>query len=673
MQNSLLSVSDPVTRLPQISDRYASLLAKLQIFTIQDLLTHFPRYHKDTTEISEIGKILEEDTYTIKAMPESVASIRIRGGKTIQKATLTDGSGSIGATWFNQPYLKKLLKPDHEFIFSGKAKTYRNSLTFFSDTLEPIIEGREQVHLGRLSPQYKLTAGVSIKWLRNRLKYVIDNLEQIEGIKDELRESRKTQEYSVLEALKSIHFPSTEEEIERARKYLSLLELVNLQLKMLAKLAKSGKVTAPDLVKNDDEIKQFIKSLPFELTKDQLLAIEEILENITTTKPMNRLLQGDVGSGKTVVAVIAAIVAKSAGFQTAVLAPTTVLAQQHFTTFSKFLENVNTKISIELVTAANKKAETADILIGTSAVLARQQKLINKLGLVIVDEQHRFGVKQREELLKPFADAMTKLQPHLLNMTATPIPRTLALALFSDLEVSTITTMPKGRLPIKTFLVQESKRKNSYEWIKNKVVKDGEQIYWISPLIEESDKLEINSAKAIYKHLSEEIFPDLSLGLLHGKLKAKEKDETMEQFKNREVDVLISTSVIEVGIDVPNATVMVIEGAERFGLAQLHQLRGRVGRSEKQSWCFLFPTKNQEEDISKATKRLEFFAKNTDGLRIAEYDLETRGPGEVYGTRQSGIPDLKIATLTDLKQIQESKKLARELFEKGTREISLYK
>jgi ATP-dependent DNA helicase RecG len=344
-----------------------------------------------------------------------------------------------------------------------------------------------------------------------------------------------------------------------------------------------------------------------------------------------------------------------------VLAPTTVLANQHFLTFEKLLQDM--PINLQLITASTKADEGGDILIGTSAVLARKDKLIKNLGLLVVDEQHRFGVSQREELLHPFE--ISNRQPHVLNMTATPIPRTLALALFSELEVSTINTKPKGRLPVKTFVVPEFKRPDSYSWIAKQLSENHEQAFWICPIIEESDVLQVNSAKQTYQHL-QNIFPKLNIGLLHGKLTPKQKQEVMSEFAAGDITILVSTSVIEVGIDVPNATIMVIEGAERFGLAQLHQLRGRVGRSHQHSWCFLFPT----EDT--ANTRLTYFASHSDGLKIAEYDLEQRGPGEVYGTRQSGIPNLKIARLNDLSLIKEAKKVADLFFESRIKQIDLF-
>jgi ATP-dependent DNA helicase RecG len=657
-------LTDSVTSLPQVNVKYERVLSKLGLHTVRDLLTHFPRYHRDTTEVSDIGNLTADGTFVVRAYPKSVSSIRIRGGRTLQKAVLSDASGNIAATWFNQPYLKKALNPDQEYMFQGKAKINKTRLEFYPDNFEPIVEGRELVHLGRLSPQYPLTSGVTIKWLRNRIKHIVDQLEMVADLKDELSDLSPTPK--ITEAVQAIHFPKAEEEIEPARQKLGVAELVNLQLKLEIERQKADKQTGIAFEFDPTQVGEFVQRLPFKLTIDQQQAMAEIITDLRKHEPMNRLLQGDVGSGKTIVAIIGAFIAKLAGYQTVILAPTTVLAEQHFRTFQKFLGEFPFKI--ELVTSSTTTREPADILIGTSAVLARKSDLIENLGLVVVDEQHRFGVGQREELLAPLK-VSAKNYPHFLNMTATPIPRTLALGLFGDLELSNITTKPAGRLPILTRLVPENKRVDSYDWVRGQV-KSGDQVYWICPLVNESEKLEIKSAVATFEHLQNEIFPDLKLALLHGQMKQAEKQEVMQQFTAGTVDILVSTSVIEVGIDVPNATVMIIEGAERFGLAQLHQIRGRVGRGNKQSWCFLFPSESNTSQM--ADQRLEFFAAHDNGIEIAEFDLQSRGPGEVYGTRQSGIPNLKIADLSNLDQVRKSRELAKQLWQQGIKSISLF-
>jgi len=365
------------------------------------------------------------------------------------------------------------------------------------------------------------------------------------------------------------------------------------------------------------------------------------------------------------VAIILSLLITKLGYQSVILAPTTILAKQHFETFNKFLGN---KAKTLLVTGTTKDDYDADILIGTTAVLARKEGLVKKPGLVVVDEQHKFGVKQREELLSEYRSLFKeKYYPHFINMTATPIPRTIVQSLFGDLEVYALNTKPKGRLPIKSFLVPDEKKASGYEWIKNEVEK-GAQVYWVCPLVEDSDNLQLKAAKSTYEELKV-YFDNCEVELIHGKLKEDKKTDIMNKFSNQQVQILVTTSVIEVGIDVPNASIIVIESAERFGLAQLHQMRGRVGRGEKQSWCFLY-TSPEVSDL--ATERLNFFCGSNDGLKIAEYDLSLRGPGEVYGVRQSGIPNLKIASFKDMNIIKESRKAADVLYKKGYRSIELF-
>jgi ATP-dependent DNA helicase RecG len=660
-----LHLNDSVTTLPQISPRYASLLAKLGIFTIRDLITHFPRYHKDTSVVTNIGDISEEGEYTLQVFPKSINSVRLRGGRTMQKAILSDHTGNIPATWFNQPYLQKALNSEQEYMFVGKVKQVKTRFEIYPVSFEPIIEGRELVHLGRIAPQYALTAGVSIKWLRNRIKYVLDHIDSLEDLEDELQNIADCREPRVEEAIKHLHFPASEAELIPSQTKLQISELTNLQLKMQVRRDLREKLTAPTFHASKIEIEEFIDQLPYTLTNDQWQAVSQVLSDCEKSEPMYRLLQGDVGSGKTIVAIISALSAKLSGYQTAILAPTTVLAAQHFASFSKMLKGVDVKI--ELVTSINKHTEPADILIGTSAVLARKHDLIQNLGLVVVDEQHRFGVQQREELLEPFKLNKNRY-PHCLNMTATPIPRTLALGLFGDIEISTILTKPAGRLPIKTHIVPENKRTDAYSWI-DEQARQGAQIYWMCSLVEGSEKLEIKSAKETFEILRRDHFPHLKLGLLHGQMKPAEKEKVMQDFKDQKLNILVTTSVIEVGIDVPTATIMVIEDADRFGLAQLHQIRGRVGRNDLQSWCFLFTS---PEITPGAKDRLEFFATHSDGLEIAEFDLQNRGPGEVYGTRQSGIPNLKIANLANIEMVKRSKSIAGELYKAGVRRISLF-
>jgi len=665
-----MQLYDTVTVLKQISGSYSFLLNKLGIYTIKDLLTYFPVKYIDSTKVKTIQEMLSgndfDEDFLIKIKIRNFKNTFLKSKKTIQQATLYDESGEIKCIWFNQPFLKDVLKEQKEFLMLGKVIVKPKSFQFSSKLYEPVINDRESVHLGRIAPEYSLTEGISKKWFRNRVKNLIDNLPTIE-IKDEFG-IEKMSESDINDLLSEVHFPSNSDKLEKAIDILSKYELTNIQLKLEEKRQKAIKFTPPELnIQNNTELAlNFIKKLPFILTEDQLNVIKDLIDRMSKKILLNDLIQGDVGSGKTILAIIASFIVVKNKYQSVILSPTTILAKQHFKTFTTFLKGYN--IGIELVTSDNKNTITKDILIGTSAVLARKENLIKKLGLIVVDEQHRFGVVQREELLKPFSNIINKDNyPHFINMSATPIPRTIAQVFFGDVRVNTIRTKPKGRLSIKTFLVNENKRQDSYKWVINQV-NSGDQVYWVCPLVSDSEKVEAQSAETLYKELSITL-SGCKVGLIHGQMKEKDKNEAMTRFINHEIDILVSTSVIEVGIDVPNATVIIIENAERFGLAQLHQIRGRVGRGNKQSWCFLFYAKDAS---NLALERLDFLSKNDNGLKIAEFDLQNRGPGEIYGFKQSGIPNLKIARLNNLEIIKESREISLKLYSKGYRSISIF-
>ncbi len=668
-----MKLEDSVTVLPQIKGAYAKHLEKLEIYTVKDLLTYFPTKYVDTSIITLIKDLIYnhdfENTFQIRVKIDTFKNGYLRSHKTLQEAKVHDNTGEISITWFNQTYLKDVIKPEKEFIFSGKLRKSKvGKFQFFPVLFEEVLSTRELVHLARITPEYALTQGVSKKWFRNRIKYLVDNMNQLE-IPNELEEIGVKAD-NLRKAIYFLHFPENFEDLKKYNELLSLYELIAIQIKLMKRRAESGKLDAPkfdiSVPTMQVQLNKFFRSLPFKLTEDQNKVIENIENIISKGDLLNELIQGDVGSGKTIVAVVATMIMAMNNMQSVVLAPTTILAKQHFLTFSNLLKDFD--IGIELVTSDNKKAESNDILIGTSAVLARKKDLIEDLGMVIVDEQHKFGVQQREELLEPFeAIFKDKYYPHFINMTATPIPRTIAQAFFGDVSISFINTKPKGRLPINTHLVPPEKREDSYKWIDQKI-KDGEQVYWICPLISESEILEAKSAEETFKHL-QAIFRKRKIALLHGKMKEQEKSAIMKEFLEHKYDILVSTSVIEVGIDVPNATVMVIESSERFGLAQLHQIRGRVGRSDIQSWCFLF----YSDDVSRsALERLKYLSSSNDGLKIAEYDLQLRGPGEIYGTKQSGIPKLKVAKLDNLELIKKSKKFAERLYNHGIKKIELF-
>ncbi len=658
-------LTDNVTQLKYVSSKYEKLLNKLGIFTIKDLLTYFPRSYLDTTNIVTIKNIYEQKeldkNFLIRAKVLSYKNVFIPGGRSIQTAEVEDETGELKCMFFNQRFLKNVFKTDKTFLIYGKVKPKGNSIIMYPTNYEEDTKERENIHLGRISPEYRLTTGLSKKWLRNRIKSLVDLIENDEiKIPNEI----KIPEYN--KNIIHAHFPDTEQNLQIALKNLTIAELTNIHLKILnTKKPKQKSKINIDPINYAQDFNKFLKNLSFELTPDQEKVLNKLTTQIVNKEILNALIQGDVGSGKTIIAVLLSLIMAKNGYQTVVLAPTTVLAEQHYKTFTQLLNQFN--IRVELVTSSNKNTIAEDVLIGTSAVLARKQNLIKNIGLIVIDEQHRFGVEQREELLTPFKKALKNI-PHFLNMTATPIPRTIAETFFTDLEVAEINTKPLKRKDIKTFIVPPEKRENSFRWIIKEILSKNEQVYWVCPLIEESETKEINSVKKIHAELKK-VFKNFKVELLHGKMKPVEKNEIMEKFRKGIIDVLVSTSVIEVGVDVANATVMVIENAERFGLAQLHQIRGRVGRSDKQSYCFIF-TGSEITEI--ANKRLEFFQNNTNGLKIAEFDLQLRGPGEVYGTKQSGIPDLKIAKLNNLEQIKKSKKIALNLFKNGIKKIELF-
>ena len=663
-------LSDSVTTLPQISEKYASSLERLGILTVKDLITYFPYKYLDTNQLVEIQDILlnpdEEQKYLVKVRLRDFKNQYIRGGRSIQNGFIYDESGEMKVSWFNQPFMARVLAKDCEFLFYGKIKVKGKHTIMHPTIFEEVKEDKDAIHLSRLTPEYRLTSGISKKWLRTRIKFLMDYLDIIDITDEFLKEGLSKDSNKAL--IKDVHFPETAKDLDSAVKELSLREFTDIQLKLEEKRAKAKKLKGI-VGKKGVDLKniatEFISELPFELTRDQASIMEGLIKEVSANKPLNALIQGDVGSGKTIIAIILSLLISKLGYQSVILAPTTILAKQHFETFNKFLGN---KAKTLLVTGTTKDDYDADILIGTTAVLARKEGLVKKPGLVVVDEQHKFGVKQREELLSEYRSLFKeKYYPHFINMTATPIPRTIVQSLFGDLEVYALNTKPKGRLAIKSFLVPDEKKASGYEWIKNEVEK-GAQVYWVCPLVEDSDNLQLKAAKSTYEELKV-YFGDYEVELIHGKLKEDKKTDVMKRFAENKVQILVTTYVIEVGIDVPNASIIVIESAERFGLAQLHQMRGRVGRGEKQSWCFLY-TSPEVSDL--ATERLNFFCGSNDGLKIAEYDLSLRGPGEVYGVRQSGIPNLKIASFKDMSIIKDSKQTAEVLYKKGYRNIELF-
>jgi ATP-dependent DNA helicase RecG len=651
---------------------YADRLEKLGIVTFEDFLFHLPSRYEDYSLVSKIGQIQVGETVTIQGQVLEMKNNYLRGGRirTMQRATVTDGTGSIELTWFNQPYLVRAIPENATISASGKAEIFGRKLKISGPEYEILqTDASQPLHTARLIPVYPETKGVSSKWLRRQINMLIDD--HLEEITEYLPEEIiKAQHFMYLkEAIKGVHFPRTLEEATRAKERLAFDELLLMQLaaqkrRTTWKQQQIGNAFAID--KHSKEINTFIESLPFKLTTAQERAVSDILKDLSVDKPMNRLLQGDVGSGKTIVAAIAMYEAHLNGFQSVLMAPTEILATQHYLSIAKLLKEFG--VNVALVTGSNKlkkpkagaladteeSSNNFDILIGTHAVLS-EKVTFEKLGLIIIDEQQRFGVEQRG-IIRQKGD-----NPHLLTMTATPIPRTVALTMYGDLDLSYLNEMPHGRKKVKTWLVPPEKRDGAYDWIRKQVKETDSQIFIICPFIEVSESMmTIKAAAKEYERLRTEVFTDLKLGLLHGKLKGKEKDEVLKQFKEKQFDILVATPVVEVGIDIPNATVIMIEASERFGLAQLHQLRGRVGRGDKQSYCLLFTDSKQAQ----TSQRLKGMETLYSGAELAELDLKLRGPGSIYGTAQHGVPALKVASFSDTDMIQKAKHIADDLFPK---------
>jgi len=630
-------------------------MRSLGIKTYWDLLNYFPFRYDDYTTISEISSVQEGEIVTVKGQIQSIKNEFTRNRLNIQNVEIFDGTDKLTLVWFNQYYLNRLLKQGGYISVSGVVKYRGKKRQLFPKNYELLRAFNQQtIHTGRFVPVYPEKRGLSSRTLREKIFYVLNNtdLSDIEFFPQNI-----ISQYDLIaedRAYKEIHFPQNKLLSESSIKRLSFDELFVVQLAaQIVRNSWQQEKTGYNLkIKDfDNEIKKFIKSLPFELTNAQKKSIKEIFHDLSKQHPMNRFLQGDVGSGKTVVAAIGCYMSYLNGFQSLFMAPTEILANQHLQTLKSLFIKLKNNPNITLISGSVKlkpdELAKSDIIIGTHALFTHNLQF-KKVGFVVIDEQHRFGVVQRAQLKEK------GINPHLLTMTATPIPRTAALTIYGELDLSQLDEMPKNKAKTKTYYVPKKKRKQMYEWIKEKVEKENIQVFIICPLIEESEHETMKSVKAAtieYEKLSKTIFPDLKIDLLHGKMKSKEKNAVMQKFKDNKTRILVSTSVVEVGIDIPNATIMVIEGAERFGLAQLHQLRGRIGRGTRESYCLLFAEK--ENPI--ITSRLIFFAKNNNGSKIAEYDLQHRGYGELFGTRQHGLFELKIAQLNDFATIKKTK------------------
>jgi len=660
----------PIGKLSRINEKYLKKFHKLGLLTVRDLLYHFPNRYDDFSKIIPIGNLKLNETATIQGEVLKIENTRtFKKRMCLTEALVKDPSGSVKVIWFNQPFLVKNIKQGKKVSLSGKYTMGKDGPYLSNPNYELMTLGKIPTHTAGLVPIYPETIGLGSRFLRYYIKLILPAANQIKEFLpwDILRRQKLPQ---ISTALKNIHFPKNLKFADEAKKRFAFEELFLLQTYVLKQRKLLQKENAFSVPFNKDLIQNFVKKLPFTLTNAQRKSAWEIFLDLAKSEPMNRLLQGDVGSGKTVVATMAALEVAKAGYQVAFMVPTEILAQQHFKEVKKLLEDFDLKIG--LLTGSEKKFDKdTNIMVGTHALIQKTVKFKN-LALVIVDEQHRFGVEQRATLVRG------KQIPHLLSMTATPIPRTLALTIYGDLDISLLDEMPKGRQKIITRIIPPEERESAYEFIRREV-KKGRQVFVICPRIEsqvnslsavngsspqlkvDTRKLlwaEVKAVKEEYEKLTTKIFPDLRIDMLHGKIKSKEKERIMTDFKNKKTDVLVSTSVIEVGIDIPNATVMMIEGADRFGLAQLHQFRGRVGRGKHQSYCFLFSTSGE------TTARLRALQKFDSGFELAEKDMEIRGPGQFYGVAQSGLPDLAMASLKDLNLIKTTRSAAAELLQK---------
>ena len=660
-----IALDAKLTVLQGVGPRHAETLTKLGMHTLGDMLYYFPRRYDDYSQLKPIKSLWYGEQVTVIGTIQNVTTRPIRGGKaTIIEVIISDGTAALRLSFFNQPWLANRFKQGDAISVSGKVDQYLGRLVMNGPDWESVEV--DNLHTNRIVPIYSLTERVAQKWLRGLMKQVIEYWAP--NVPDALPESVRSsaQLMPLAEALLQVHFPDSQDKLKAARERLAFDEIFYLQMGVLRQKRDWKSAEAKRFAVADEWLGARLASLPFTLTSAQQNALNDIRKDLDSGQPMNRLLQGDVGSGKTVVAALAAGMITSNGAQVAILAPTSILAEQHYRSITNLLKELLQPEEIRLLVGDTSEAEkeeirtglannTIKIVIGTHAILEGPVQFA-ELQLAIIDEQHRFGVEQRAQLRSKGTS------PHLVVMTATPIPRSLALTLYGDLDISIMNELPAGRQPINTYVLRPQERERAFTLLRGQI-KDGKQAFIIYPLIDESEKIEARAAVDDYETLSKEVFPDLKLGLLHGRMRPSEKDETMLKFRDRKYNILVSTTVVEVGVDVPNATVMLIEGADRFGLAQLHQLRGRVGRGSDQSYCLLIPTHENATE----NERLLAMAESNDGFLLAEKDLQLRGPGEFLGTRQSGYASgLRMASLTDVELIDRARTQAQILFEKDS-------
>ena len=661
MQEKNINLQTPVRYFKGVGPKKSEYLSKIGIERAGDLLYYLPRRYEDRSKFVPIKDLKIGEFHTIKGEVVTLGSRLTKTGMSVFQIAIKDDTGFIHAVWFNQPYLKEYFKKNQKVVLYGKVELF-DRLQIVQPEYE-VVENEEadSIHIGRIVPVYSLTSFITQKYLRSLAFLVISKLSRmvVERLPTYMLAREKLVDLRF--AMNNIHFPSSFENLEKAYRRIVFEEFFTLQLALAIRSRDvKTKETGVSLSVGGELVDSFKKALPFEFTAGQKKAIAEVERDMTSGRPMNRLLEGDVGSGKTAVAAHALVLAVENGFQGALMAPTEVLARQHFIVLSELLMplGVNIVLLISGIAEAAKdriyadiKEGKADVVVGTHAVIQKSVEF-KKLGLAVIDEQHKFGVTQRAVLRQK------GYSPHVLVMTATPIPRTLAMTVYGDLDLSVIKELPKGRKPIATYWVEEERRHKVYDFIKEEIDK-GRQAYIVCPLIEEAQGSRVRGqgATEMYERLKNETFSGFEIGLLHGRMSAKEKDKVMADFKKGRIKILVSTVVIEVGIDVPNASVMLIENAERFGLAQLHQLRGRIGRGEHESYCVLLANPKTDE----AEKRLKAIEDTLDGFQIAEVDLDIRGPGEFFGTRQHGLPEIRFGNL--LKDFDIMERARKEAFD----------
>ncbi len=660
-EHQTILLNKPLQFLKGVGEAKAALFKRLDIFTVGDVVTHYPRDYEDRSKLKKLAELQDGEQCSFEGIISSkVIESRPRKGLLVSRVSIRDGTGLINATWFNQPYLKNTIKTGDKFIFYGTV-TRKRTFEVLNPVYEKANEEKDPVNTCRIVPVYPATGKLTQNAIRSVIRTAIEYAENeiIDILPNWLLEKYSLVGFKY--SINNIHYPQSDEAFVKARARLVFEELLLLQLALLSQKTDANAANAGITFHARDEVKKFVADLPFKLTTAQIRVMAEIESDMENGRVMNRLVQGDVGSGKTIIAVLALVKAVKSGYQGALMVPTEILAEQHFHSIVPMLETIGIRTALLTGSTGAKASKELlegiregciDIVIGTHALL-EEKVVFRRLGLVVTDEQHRFGVRQRAVLSKKGEN------PDMIVMTATPIPRTLALILYGDLDISIIDELPPGRKKIETYAVDAGMRERINKFIR-KQVSEGRQVYIVCPLVDESDVIEAKSAANHADELANKEFSDLRVKLIHGKMKASEKDAVMAGFAAAETDILVSTTVIEVGVNVPNATLMVVENAERFGLAQLHQLRGRVGRGEHQSYCVLF----NESQSEVARERMKVMEKTSNGFIISEKDLELRGPGDFFGTRQHGIPELKIANLYRdmeiLKKAQEAALLIKE-------------